>query len=255
MKKLMFIIGWAIWIITIIALINFVPHNNQEIKSINEFEYVETTDRQELIHLIQEMETHKANAFTMAQSARNMGYPEEHEIILLAKTEWEMANNNLKMYQTQLENLGPDYEAKYNEYPVATEIWMFLKNCGYNDYVAAGILGNMMAEVGGNTLDIRHWLTSSSGNYYGICQWSKGYSEVHGTDLYYQCEFLKKTIQYEFDTYGSKYQPGFDYESFINLTDEREAALAFAKCYERCNSNYYVIREDNATTAYNYFTN
>ena len=97
--------------------------------------------------------------------------------------------------------------------------------------------------------------TSSSGNYYGICQWSKGYSEVHGTDLYYQCEFLKKTIQYEFDTYGSKYQSGFNYESFINLTNEREAALAFAKCYERCNSNYYAIREDNATIAYNYFTN
>ena len=84
MKKL-FIISWIIWIIGVVAIINFAPHDNQ-IKPTNEFEYIETTDRKELIHLIQEMETHKANAFTMAQSARNMGYPEEHEIILFAKT-------------------------------------------------------------------------------------------------------------------------------------------------------------------------
>ena len=64
-----------------------------------------------------------------------------------------MANNNLKNVSNSIgKTWGLIMKQKYNEYPVATEIWMFLKNCGYNDYVAAGILGNMMAEVGGNTL-------------------------------------------------------------------------------------------------------
>ena len=46
MRKL-FIISWVIWIIGVVAIINFAPHN-QEIKSINEFEYIETTDRKRI---------------------------------------------------------------------------------------------------------------------------------------------------------------------------------------------------------------
>jgi hypothetical protein len=64
---------------------------------------------------------------------------------------------------------------------------------------------------------------------------------------------LKNTIQYEINTYGDKYSEGFDYSSFLSLTDEKEAALAFAKAYERCDKSTYLIRQKNATAAYNYF--
>lgn len=236
----------------------FLLDDNEDIKSTNDIstiEFVETQDRNELQQLMYEMENRRLSAANMAQAARELGYPEDHEIIVLAKANWEEANNLFKQYEEIYKSLGPDYSAKAAEYPAATEIWVFLKEeCGYSDYVCAGILGNLMAEVGGHTLDIRYWLTSSSG-YYGMCQWSKGYAEVQGVDLRGQCEFLQKTIQYEFDTYGNKYQPGFNYEAFLNLTDERECALAFAKCYERCNSAYYNVRQDNAEKAYNYFTN
>ena len=58
---------------------------------------------------------------------------------------------------TKLEKIKQDFwnERKIKN-PIATEIWLYLKKQGYNDYVCAGILGNIMAEVGGQTLNIRH---------------------------------------------------------------------------------------------------
>jgi hypothetical protein len=113
-------------------------------------------------------------------------------------------------------------------------------------------MGNIMAEVGGHTLDIQYTLTTS---YYGICQWSKSYSFVWGLGLQAQLDYLINTIQNEFNTYGYLYSPGFNYNNFINLTDEKAVALAFAKCYERCGSSTYSKRQQNASDAYNYFVN
>lgn len=49
------------------------------------------------------------------------------------------------------------YREAYKEYPEATEVWIYLRyGLGYNEYVCAGILGNMMAEVGGGTLDLKY---------------------------------------------------------------------------------------------------
>ena len=39
------------------------------------------------------------------------------------------------------------------------------------------------------------------------------------------------------------------------MTDAQQAALAFAKSYERCGSGSYGIRQQNALKAYNYFVN
>ena len=88
-----------------------------------------------------------------------------------------------------------------------------------------------------------------------MCKWSKGSKGVWGADLKGQCKFLADSIRYEFNTFGSKYQKGFKYNNFIALKNERAAALAFAKCYERCGSGSYGIRQSNATKALQYFTN
>ena len=128
-----------------------------------------------------------------------------------------------------------------------------MKDQGWNDAVCAGILGNMMAECGGHTLSLQP--TVSNKYYYGICQWSKGYPNVWYSNLDSQCEFLINTIEYEFNTFGSSYKRGFNFNSFLNLNDEKEVAKAFAKCYERCGSSSLNQRQKNATTAYNYFTN
>lgn len=145
---------------------------------------------------------------------------------------------------------------KNNKYQTATTIWNYLKSLGYNNYVCAGILGNIMAEVGGHTLDIDPYLYDSSGSYYGICQWSSEYfPEVIDTGLTTQLKFLAKTIKSEINNYGYLYEDDFEYDDFLKLTDAEEAALAFAQSYERCWSGSYTSRQNNAIIAYDYFVN
>ena len=145
------------------------------------------------------------------------------------------------------------WDKKKEEYPIATEVWLYMKNLGWNDYVCAGIMGNLMAETGGRTLNLQP--TLSTNLYYGMCQWSKAYDEVWYTDLITQCNFLRDTIEYEFNTFGFKYQKGFNYESFLKMKNTEEACLAFAKCYERCAEWTYPIRQTSAVKAYDYFIN
>ena len=146
-------------------------------------------------------------------------------------------------------------ETIVEEFPTASIIWNYLKELGYNNYVCAGLLGNIMVECGGNTLkDIRYNLWNKQKTHYGICQWSKKYyPDVIESSLEYQLYYLQDTIEYQMNTYGYLYQSKFNYQSFISLQDEKKVALAFAKCYERCNSGSYHMRKVCATIAYNYF--
>lgn len=143
-----------------------------------------------------------------------------------------------------------EWEQRYEEYPEATTIWLYLTvEMGYNDYVAAGVLGNIMNEAGGNSLNINPSAQNPAG-YYGICQWNSSmYGDVWYCNLIEQLDYLNYTIEYEFNCYGN-----MNYESFCGLTDEREAALSFARSYERCSSASYGRRQNNATTALNYFS-
>lgn len=153
--------------------------------------------------------------------------------------------------------------AKWNkkaaEYPEATKVWLYMKNVlGWNDYVCAGVLGNMMAECGGQTLNLNPYLydAKTGFKFYGICQWHyKYYGEIHNASLTSQLNYLKSNVEYEIDTFGYLFYQGFNYKSFTNIKDCEEAALAFAVTYERCHSEYYEIRQQNALKAYSYFVN
>lgn len=193
-------------------------------------------------------EERKQAASQMATAARELGYPENHEIIMLAQLEWTNADKAIKA-RLEEERWAP----KMAEYPVATKVWRFLKDKGYNDAVSAGILGNMMTEAGGQTLNLNVNAYNVQG-FYGLCQWNMGYSEVWWTGLDEQLNFLEDSIEYEFNTFGSNYRKNFNYESFKNMTNEQDAALAFAKAYERCGSSCYSIRQQNASKALRYFT-
>lgn len=205
--------------------------------------YVETDDFSELQVLIQECKERMENADAMAEAARACGYEETHPIIELALKEYEQAEKCLNKY-----------EEKYiGENAAAVEIWYYLKDAGYNDYVCAGILGNIMTEVGGHSFHIQYWLRNES--YAGMCQWSLKYFPDVPQDVKGQCDLLLDTIEENLNIFGSNYKAGFNYEEFLKLKDEREAALAFAKCYERCHPDYYDIRLDDATMAYDFFVN
>lgn len=145
---------------------------------------------------------------------------------------------------------------KTEEYADAAFIWNYMKNLGWSDAVCAGVMGNLMVEVGGQTLNIRYYLYDSSGYYYGMCQWNGGaYGSIHGAGLEAQCDFLRDTIQRELDIYGYAYQSGMDFAGFLELATPSEVATAFAMCYERCDSSTYGIRRSSAETAYEYFVN
>lgn len=138
------------------------------------------------------------------------------------------------------------------EYPAATFVYHYLRESGYSAPVASGILGNIMVEVGGNTLEVDEQLENYY--YYGMCQWSKEYyPEVRGTSLKEQCIYLVDTIENEFRNFGWIYEEGFDYNKFLLLSNPEDAALAFAKVYERCAKGSYNKRQECAGIAYEYF--
>lgn len=177
------------------------------------------------------------------------------EVISLAQEDKEIYQDYINYYNQQIQQIDEiHFTASAEEYPAATEIWKYFKSIGYNDYICAGIIGNLMAEVGGQSLNIQYWIYDTTYNYYGMCQWALEYCpEVEGLRLEEQLHYLASTIENAFKYYGYLYAPEFTFEDFLNLQNEEEAAIAFAKCYERCGSGSYYKRQENATKAYNYF--
>jgi hypothetical protein len=164
----------------------------------------------------------------------------------------EKLETDLKTYKARNTlTIGPKVSSNFKadgNYNQATTVWNYLRGLGFNEYVCAGIIGNIMAEVGGQTLDISRWPVYSQNSYYGICQWSGSRKQRllnnFGTTLESQLRFLSVEL-FEVIPKGN---------SFYNMQDEKEAALYFAKYYERCGAGSYSVRQSNATKALNYFT-
>ncbi len=189
----------------------------------------------------------KDDAHIMAEAARNLGYAENSDIIQTAKQEWVEADIKYNYYQQLIE--------KMNEYPVATTVWIYLQELGYNDYICAGILGNMMVECGGLTLDLDPYIYAGYyGNYYGLCMWYGPYCPgIYDLSVIEQLDYLANDIAYQIDTYGYFYYYGFNYNEFLKITNVYDAALAFCMSYERCYSDSYPHRTVCALEAYQYF--
>lgn len=208
-------------------------------------------DMYEIAIILAEQDTLANAAHQMAESGRLLGYNENHSTIVLAKKEYQAAIEKKEKYQKIYDNLNEHWQAKKVEYPTATYVWEYFRNLGYNKEVVAGIVGNMMAEVGGQTLALNY--ESNNGSYYGLCQWSETYSGVWGASLKEQCEYLQNTIRYEIDTYGYAYKKNFNYEKFLKLNSAEKAAKCFAAAYERCGKASYEVRQSNAAAALEYF--
>ena len=142
------------------------------------------------------------------------------------------------------------------EYPVATEIWLQMKSFGWSDAACAGIMGNIMREVGGDTLEyISPHRYNKRGTHYGLCQWSNVYypqiqptatSEPTAEE---QINFLRYTIINQ-KTLHHDY--GFGEEYLETVTDYKDAAYTFCVGYERPNEDP-TRRINNAETAWKYF--
>ena len=234
------------------------------LKHFKEMTYVESNDK---AILTAELETCKDYEFRLINLMNNKDLVDERHLVekelidvrgLIG--EYQEQISAIEAEEARIEAEEARIEAmrseKSGEYPVATQVWRYMKEeLGWNDYVCAGVMGNMMAEVGGQTLNLQPYLYGHSGaNYYGLCQWSsRYYPSIQGADVDAQLDFLASTVKKELDTYGYLFRSGLDYEAFCNLTDAEDAAMAFAKAYERCGSGSYGVRQRNAIKAYNYF--
>lgn len=227
------------------------------LKHFKEMTYVESNDK---AVLTAELETCKDYEFRLINLMNNKDLTDERhlveeELIDVRNLEAEY-QEDISAIEAEEARIEAMWSEKSGEYPVATQVWRYMKEeLGWNDYVCAGVMGNMMAEVGGQTLNLQPYLYGHSGaNYYGLCQWSsRYYPSIQGADVDVQLDFLASTVKKELDTYGYLFRNGLDYEAFCDLTDAEDAAMAFAKAYERCGSGSYGVRQRNAINAYNYF--
>ena len=154
--------------------------------------------------------------------------------------------------QVDVEN----YTRWENEYFYSAKTYEFLKQNGFSDTVACAIIGNMMVETSPYNLTLKPYAQHKSGCHYGLCQWArKYYKQVMGATFEEQLAFLLETMPKEFNRYGKIYKKNFDYEAFLEMTDVKDAALAFAKIYERCGKGSYPARKTCAKMAYEYFVN
>lgn len=176
------------------------------------------------------------------------------------------ANYGLKMLEKPLSQNNytiaepdptPDsecYKVLEKDHYYATNVFQYFMQKGFTREAACAVIGNMMIETSGGTLDLKPNIYSKSGNYYGLCQWSlKYYPESKELSFEQQLDYLFETMPWEFNTFGWLYKKGFGYEDFIKMTDIKEAALAFAKVYERCSPASYELRKEAAEKAYTYF--
>lgn len=147
------------------------------------------------------------------------------------------------------------YAAQEQEYYYAAKTWQFLRQHGFNDAVACAIIGNMMIETSGGTLALKPEIYSSGRGFYGLCQWSLYYKPfMAGKSFEEQLEYLVEDMPKEFENFGFCYKSNFTYEDFLAMEDPAQAAVAFAKVYERCGSGTYSVRKRAAITAFDYFT-
>jgi hypothetical protein len=162
--------------------------------------------------------------------------------------------NRLYDIRARIESDTVVYASWEQEHYYAAKVYEFLCKNGYSDVVACGIIGNMMIETSGGTLDLMPFIYDPLGEFYGLCQWSLFYQpRVAGMTFEDQLEYLYNDMEKEFRTFGFCYKDGFTYEDFLAMEDTGEAAIAFAKIYERCGSGTYNLRRQAAIEAYNYF--
>lgn len=139
---------------------------------------------------------------------------------------------------------------------VAKKTWNYLTSTnGYNMWVAAGIMGNMIQESSMNP----RAKNNINGGHYGLCQWSKiYYPSMWEATLDQQLAFIDGWIRGEYNSFKNNYtgvRPILDVNGFFNLKDAEKAAEAFALVMERAGRNeaYIEKRKSYATMVLKYF--
>lgn len=137
---------------------------------------------------------------------------------------------------------------------IAEQVWNAMKAKGWSDNVCAAILGNMMAECGGNTLELNPYAGGDSGTSFGLCQWHAGRknSMLKFNGQNYNTKDNLPTIEHQIDYLEYELQ---NY-NFLN-SDKNYEELAYDFCvkFERPANKYKKgkYRQQLAEIAYQEF--
>lgn len=147
------------------------------------------------------------------------------------------------------------WEPRMEEYPVATQAWLYMKSLGWSDIVCAGIMGNLMLETGGGTLYLDWDSNGSSG--YGLIQWIGGRRSLIKS-IYGEFPTVENQIQFVHDElYGAngvrKQVTASQLNAIMGAETPEDCAYAFACYYERCSVQHRGVRRTYARRAYEYF--
>ena len=223
------------------------------------FKRVEPTTYDEASSLLEEAIARQELTETIYQGFLTLGYADDHPAVVMAKTDIENAKIEIEYYQEQFAiwEEKHKWEVRASEYPVATQVWLYMKNeLGYSDIVCAGIMGNMMAECGGCwTSDLDWDVHSSSG--FGMIQWLGGRKKqlfsIYGENpsVEDQLNFMHDEL---YGTDGVTWQVNqAQLNKIMNASSPEECAFAFATYFERCGEGHRAPRRGYAKRAYEYF--
>ena len=147
------------------------------------------------------------------------------------------------------------WEEHEKEFPYATKVWIYMKeNFGWSDAICAGIMGNIMAEIGGGTLDFSDWNWDK--RTLGMFQWL-GSRKTDIKKLYGEIPTIEEQLEFMYDElYGTDgvHQQVTDSqrEKILSSETPEQAAKRFSDWFERP-GNSGISRQGYARKAYNYF--
>ena len=223
-------------------------------------ERVEPTTYDEANTCYQNVITIQETAKSVLKGLITLEYSEDHPAVTMMKTHIEDLDKDIQYYQEfqkKFEEIHK-WEVRASEYPVATQVWQYMKNeFKWSDIVCAGIIGNMMAECGGCWTSDLHWQSNSSHGL-GMIQWIGGRRnsiiKKYGNNptVEEQLLFMRDEL---YGTNGVRRQVSEEqFNMIMNAQTPEECAFAFATYYERCAEQYRAPRRGYAKRAYDYFT-
>ena len=216
------------------------PEEEIIILEVVEVERVELTTLDEANTALEDAIFRRDTTKSVYEGLLLLGYDTEHPAVVMAKTDFENAEVDVEYYTEQqlIRQEEENWRVRAEEYPVATQAWLYMKNeLGFSDIVCAGIMGNMMAECGGCWTSDLDWDVSSSSGY-GMIQWLGGRKQqlfsIYGSNpsVENQLDFVKDEL---YGTNGvTKQVTDSQLNKIINAETPEDCAYAFACYYERC---------------------
>lgn len=235
------------------------PEEEIIILEVVEVERVEPATLDEANTALEDAIFHRDTTKSVYEGLLLLGYDTEHPAVVMAKTDFENAEADVEYYTKQqlIRQEEENWRVRAEEYPVATQAWLYMKNeLGFSDIVCAGIMGNMMAECGGCWTSDLDWDVSSSSGF-GMIQWLGGRKQqlfsIYGSNpsVENQLDFVKDEL---YGTNGvTKQVTDSQLDKIINAETPEDCAYAFACYYERCGEGHRWVRRDYARRAYEYF--